>query len=497
MRIAIASFSDETMTFLDTPTTVERFEPATRRGREVIEGNRGIPTYINGFLRVLDAEGAEVVPILESRKAPGPFSGWITTECFDKYTGEIAQGLNAEGRVDGVLLALHGAMAVQGVPRPEAEICRRVRDVVGDEVPIMVTLDMHANEDEALIEVTDAVFVLKTYPHVDSQQIGEMAAECMVETLRGNFCPTQAMRRPGLVSPSMFQGTDDTPMRDIYDRCREWEKHPSVYGVSVGTGFAYCDVPDIGMFVIAVTHDDQVLADRVAQDVSDYCWSFRDAFARRLPDHREAVAQVMERVASGQSPIVIADGADRIGDSTWVLRELIEQGAENWAHHGIHDPRAAAELQATAQVGDRISMKIGGWYGPHSGEPVEISGTVEFMGRPEYELVGPMGKGARVKDGFVARINLGSNRHVVVADRTRGANDSSSLEAVGIDVAGLDIIPIKSRNHHRAYWSQVAEANVPIDAPGYREVVDLTELEYHNIPADVYPIGSRWRQNDP
>ena len=492
MRIAIASFSDETMTFLDVPTSVERFEPATRRGQEVIDNNRGVPTYINGFLRVLEAEGAEVVPILESRKAPGPFSGWITTECFDKYTGEIQQGLLSEASVDGVLLALHGAMAVQGVPRPEAEICRRVRAVVGDEIPIMATFDMHSNEDEELIEATDAVFVLKTYPHVDSQQIGEIAATCMIETLRGNFRPTQTMRRPGLVSPSMFQGTDDSPMKDIYDRCRQWEKQPNVYCVSVGTGFAYCDVPDIGMFVVAVTNNDQALAETVAQDVSDYCWSFRDVFARELPKPREAIAQVIDLVARGQKPVVIADGADRIGDSTWVLRELIDQGAENWAHHGVYDPEAAADLEATAKVGDHISLKIGGWYGPHSGEPVQISGTIEFMGRPEYVLVGPMRKGARVRDGFVARVNLGNNRHVVISDRTRGANDSSSLTAVGIDVDSLDIIPIKSRNHHRAFWSQVAKVNFPIDAPGYREVVDLTEFEYHNIPDDVYPIGARW-----
>ena len=495
MRIAIASFSDETMTFIDAPTPVERFEPATRRGQAVIDHNGEVPTYINGFLNVLDAENAEVVPILEARKAAGPFSGWITMECFDKYTGEIAQRLREAGRVDGVLLALHGAMAVDGVPRPEAEICRRVRGVVGPDVPMMVTLDMHANEDEELVEATEAVFVLKTYPHVDSQQIGEIAAECMVQTLRGSFVPTQAMSRPGLVSPSMFQGTDDSPMKDIYDRCREWEDHPGVFCVSVGTGFAYCDVPDIGMFVVAVTDNDPSLADRVARDVSEYCWSFRDAFTRQLPGPAEAVAEVMELVGRGEGPVVIADGADRIGDSTWLLKELIDQGSRNWACPGIYDPEAAAHLEETAKIGDEVTVTVGGWYGPHSGEPVEITGTVEFMGRPEYVLTGPMGRGARRKDGFVARINLGDNRHVVIADRTRGAIDASPFVAVGIDVDSLDIVPLKSRNHHRAYWDQVARVNFPIDAPGYREVVDLTELEYHNIPDDVYPIGSKWRDD--
>jgi microcystin degradation protein MlrC len=493
VRIAIASFVDETMTFLDEPTPTERFEPATRRGQAVIDENRDIPTYINGYIKVLEAEGAEMVPILETRKAPGPFSSWITTECFDKYATEIVEGLKAAGNLDGVLLSLHGAMAVTAVSKPEAELCRRVRAAVGPGVPIMATFDMHSNEDEELIDATDAVFVIKTYPHVDSDEIGEIAARCMVETVRENFRPTQALRRPGIVSPSIFQGTDDFPMKAVYDRCREWEKEPGVYCVSAGTGFAYCDVPDIGMYVVAVTNNDLALAEKVAQDVSDYCWSIRDAFARKLPKPKEAVAQVMEIVARGEGPVAVADGADRIGDSTWVLKELIEQEARNWAIPGISDPKVAAELEAHAKVGDRVKVKIGGWYGPHSGEPVEIDGVIEFMGRPEYRLVGPMGRGRLVRDGFVASVNLGTNEHVVISDRTRSAIDSAPFTAVGIDVSKLDIIVLKSRCHHRAYWDQVARVNFPIDAPGYREVVDLTELTYENIPDDVYPIGSKWR----
>jgi len=115
-------------------------------------------------------------------------------------------------------------MAVSGIPKPEAEICRRVRKAVGD-IPIMVTLDLHANEDHELAEAADAVFILKTYPHVDSEQIGEIAARCMVETVRGNLRPTMACRRPGILSASIYQASSSHPMKDIYDRAREWEKN--------------------------------------------------------------------------------------------------------------------------------------------------------------------------------------------------------------------------------------------------------------------------------
>ncbi|MCG8403316.1 MAG: M81 family metallopeptidase, partial [Firmicutes bacterium] len=157
MRIAIAGFSDETCTFCIDPTTIERYEPAVKRGEAVISSQRGIPTYINGYINELEAAGAEIVPIVYAQKTPGPFASWLTTDCFDKYANEIAAGLAAAGRLDGVLLSLHGAMAVTAVPKPEAELVRRCRRAVGPDVPIMVTLDLHANEDHELTDAADAV----------------------------------------------------------------------------------------------------------------------------------------------------------------------------------------------------------------------------------------------------------------------------------------------------------------------------------------------------
>lgn len=491
MRIAIASFSDETCTFCKEPTTIDRFEPATQRGQAIIDSNHGLPNYINGFLEVLNAEGAEVVPIINTRKTSGGFSSWLTTDCFDKYANEIAETLKAAGTLDGVLLSLHGAMAVTGVPKPEAEIVRRARAAVGN-IPIMVTLDLHANEDHELAEAADAVFILKTYPHIDSQETAMIAARCMVETVRGDFVPTMACRRPGIVSASIYQASAYHPMKDIYDRCREWEKVPGVYCASVAPGYAYADVVDIGMSVFVVTNNEMELAEKAAQDLSDLAWSLRESFTEPLPDAKEATQLAMKYVAGGIRPVVIADGADRIGDSTHMLKELLAQGAKNWVIPCITDPKAAKWLEANSKVGDRVSLSIGGWYDQFSGTPAEISGTVEYMGRPAYTLVGPMGKGARVREGFVARINLGDNRHVVVAERMRGANDSAGLTALELDYTTLDIVVLKDRVHHRAFWDSVSKVDIRTSVPG-QGPADLSILHYENAPDDAYPIGKKWR----
>ncbi len=491
MRIAIAGFSDETCTFCPEPTTIESYEPFALRGDALLEAARGIPNYINGYITVLEAEGAEIVPLVYAQRGGGSFTSWLTEENFEKYATEIQERLRAAGPLDGLLLCLHGAMAARGVPKPEAELVRRCRAVAG-RIPIMVTLDLHANEDHELTDAADGVFVLKTYPHVDSQEIGETAARCMVMTVRGEFKPVQALRRPGIVSASIYQASSYHPMKLIYDRCREWEKDPKVYCVSCAPGYAYADVVDIGMSVIAVTNNDQALADRVAQDVSDFAWTLRESLTRPLPKTKEGVAQVIKLVGQGTKPVLVADGADRTGDSTWILDELIKQGAKNWVVPGIADPKAASYLEQHHKVGDKVTVTIGGWASEFSGRPVEITGTIEYMGKPSFRMIGPMMKGQLIQEGFVARINLGGERHVGVSGHMRVPLDAAQITATGLDPEKLDIIVLKDRVHHRAYWDAHVKLDFPVDAPGLGPA-DLSILHYDNAPPDAYPIGANWR----
>jgi microcystin degradation protein MlrC len=491
VRIAIAGFSDETCTFCPEPTTIESYEPFALRGESLLRAARGIPNYINGYITVLEAEGAEIAPLVYAQRGGGSFTSWLTKETYDKYATEIAARLRDAGKLDGVLLCLHGAMAAEGVPKPEAELVRRCRAVVGD-IPIMVTLDLHANEDHELTDAADGVFVLKTYPHVDSQEIGEIAARCMVMTVRGEFKPTQALRKPGIVSASIYQASSYHPMKDVYDRCREWEKNPKVYCVSCAPGYAYADVVDIGMSAIAVTNNDQALAEEIAQDIADFAWTLRESLTRPLPKTEEGVAQLIKLVEQGTRPVLVADGADRTGDSTWILAELIRQGAKNWIVPGIADPKAAEYIQAHHKVGDRVTVTVGGWASEFSGLPVEISGVIEYMGEPSYQMIGPMMKGQPIQEGFVARINLGDNRHVGVSGHMRVPLDAAGITSIGVDPAKLDIIVLKDRVHHRAYWDGHVQLDFPIDAPGLGPA-DLSILHYDNAPADVYPIGANWR----
>ncbi len=496
LKITVASFSHETCTFCPRPTTVEDFEAGgVLHGEEVLEHARGIPSYINGFIKAADEEDdVELVGILAASRSRGGSSGsWLTEECFDKYSSGIADGLREAGDVDGVLLALHGAMAATGYPRPEAEVVRRARAAVGD-APIMVTLDLHANEDGELTDAADAVFILKTYPHVDSEEIGYTAAKCMIETLRGGFKPTMALRKPGVMTPSVYQGTGESPAREIMDRAREWERREEdCYCVSVAFGFAYADVPDVGATVIAVTNDNKALAEKIAEDVSGYIWSLREPFAgKKLPKTREAVAQAIKLAKADETPVIIADHSDRMGDSTHVLRELIRQGATEFCVATISDEAAIKKLMKS-RVGDTVQVKVGGHADKYSGDPVEIRGTLEYLGDLSYVLTGPMSHGDTRRLGASAVLGFGENNHVILTPTLHQVLDDAIFPAVGLSLDDLDLVAIKSRVHFRAFYNDAAGSIVVVDAPGLGPA-DLSQHTYENIPGDIYPVGEKWKK---
>lgn len=493
MRIAVASFSHETCTFCPEITTLEHWEEGEiRYGPDALDTEGEGQNYITGFKAA--AEGEEDVELLGVLRAGWPattgYGSWNTTEAFNVITNRICRRLEELRQVDGVLLALHGAMAVSNISRPEAEIVRRVREVVGD-VPIMVTLDLHANEDVELAHAADGVFILKTYPHLDSHEIGETAGRCIIETIRGDFEPEMAFQKPGIVSASIFQASEYPPMKHVYDRCREWESK-GVYCASVAPGYAYSDVPDVGASVFVVADGDRGLAEEAAEDISELMWSLREELTRDLPGAEEGVANVIDMVESGEKPVVIAYHDDRLGDGTHILRELIYQDAKNWISTGIADPDVLEMLNEEHQVGDEVTVEVGGWMHKISGEPVEITGTIEYLGPLEWVETGPMGKGAEREIDLIACIDIGDNRHVVVTERLYAPMSADPLKAMGLDLGDIDIVELKSRVHHKAYWDTWSEVDYPVDPPGLAPA-DLSNLEYDNLPWDAYPIGGKYR----
>jgi microcystin degradation protein MlrC len=480
LRIGVATFSHETCTFCPDPTGVAEWEfygPPVK-GEEILkEGG-----YIGGFVKAAkEYDDVELLGILSPRDAKGGSSGsWITQEAFDKYANGIASDLKAQGPVDGVYLAIHGAMAVTGVPKPEAELARRVRAAVGN-VPIVATFDPHANEDHEFLDAADGAFIVKRYPHYDSALQGERAMRYLRRVIKGEYKPAKATRKPGVITPSVVQGTGQSPSMEIMERARIWEERTNDVFVSVAFGFAYADVPDVGATVMVMTNNDQALADRIAQDMSDFIWKKREAFAgKKYPKVKEGVAEAVAAAKAGKTPVVVADHSDRTGNSTWILEEMIRQGAKKACVATISDAKAIDEIKAKAKVGDAVSLNVGGYADQYANKPVKIDGTVEYLDKYRQHAT-------------VAVLDYGEGNHLILTPVLHQVTDPGILEDLKIGLANCDYVVIKSRVH---FWrgfveDEVAKAVVVIDAPGLGPA-DLSGVPYKNAPvADLYPLGKK------
>jgi microcystin degradation protein MlrC len=491
IRIAVLHFSHETVTFLKNDTTIDDFiYPGSPAKGEALLGSYP-KSYMGGFVKMArEFDGVELVGI-ESPLWPrtGIGSGWVTEGAFETFAGKMIDGIKAEASFDGVYLCLHGAMAVRGVPRPEAELARRVREAVGSKAFIAATFDLHGNEDEEFLKYADMAFAVKYFPHYDEYLQGERAARTLVRAIRGDYTPTHVTIPVPVISPTVLQWTGASPWMDLGQRALVWEaREPDVY-VNIFFGFPFADVPDVGMTVQVLTNGNPELAARVGRDLSTAIWRLREALLTSTKIHSiaEGVALAKQAVADGNTPVVLADHSDRSGYATWLLREIVAQDLSNTLIATIADAKATAKLKAmAAKAGDSFDMEVGGLADESAGEPVRIQGTI---------LNAIEGYGQ-----FWVCIKFGRNNVLILTTYLMQIMEPFSLKALGLDISAFEVMAIKSRVHFRRGFDDngfaktilLVEPEQPflgttrLDGLPY-EYVDLTQYYPYGDPA--FPAG--------
>lgn len=482
-RVAVATFSHETCTFCPGgDVTVEDWERVSPPlgGADLLDSGG----YIGGFAHMAADYGD--MELIGLRSPVGVFGGssrsWNTRETFEHFLDLMIEDLEAALPVDGVFLALHGAMAVRDVPRPEAEIARRFREAVGPDVPIAASFDLHGNEDGEFLRWADFAMTTKRYPHYDAALQGERAARALHRTMEGRYTPTTASRKPGIITATVLQWTGASPSMDIMERARRWEARVDDAYVSVFYGYPWSDVPDVGATIHVMTNEDQELADAIADDMNDFFWRVREDFALGdfpLPD--EAAQIVSRAVARGETPVAVGDHSDRPGDATHILRAFEAAGISNVLYGAITDPgvlEALAEEGATE--GDAFDMAIGG-FTPSGGTPYPIQGTLLYFGEGlSYDRVAVVGFG----DGNV----------VIIAPTYTQVTSPGRFEFIPVDLETFDVFVVKSRVHFRRGFDETgfAPTIVVVEAPGpFVGTTFLDALPYKHVNLDnLYPFGT-------
>lgn len=446
IRIAVLQFSHETVSFLKYDTTIDDFtyEGSPARGEALLKTSPN--GYMGGFTQVAgEFANVELVGIespLGSKRGSG--SGYLTQATFEHFVGKMVRELKEQGPFDGVYMSLHGAMAVRDVARPEAELARRVREVVGPKAFIAATFDPHGNEDEEFLRHANLAFCIKYYPHYDGHLQGQRAARMLIRSIRGQYKPVSATRKPPIHTASVLQWTGKSPWMDIVQRALVWEaRMPDVY-VNFYYGFGFADAADGGMCFEVITNGNPELAKYIANDMAMTAWRKREELVGGTPvlTHAEGVAQAKVAMAAGRWPIVLADHSDRTGYATWILDEVIRQDLSDTLLCTVADKDLIEKLRARGvKVGDPFDEEIGGRVDVSAGAPVRVKGVI-------HAVSGGAGSRSRGNQLWVS-VKFGKNNVVVISPNLVQITDPFIIRSLGLAPEDYKAFAIKSRVHFR------------------------------------------------
>ncbi|MBI1896916.1 MAG: M81 family metallopeptidase [Acidobacteria bacterium] len=470
-RIAVAGILHESNSFSTVKTNWADF--TIRRGPEIAGEWKLSNHEVAGFLAGAEKYDFEMVPVMVASATP---SGPVTDDALDRLAGELIERLRAAAPLDGILLALHGAMVTESEPHGDAEILRRLRSALGDKIPIVVTHDFHANIPPEVVERSTALITYKENPHVDQRERGLKAAELLARTVAGKVRPVQRLVKPPMLYNIRFQYTSVPPLRPIVDATRELEKNPKILAASVSGGYQYADVPWVGPSAVVVTDGDPELAEREAKRLSEMLWATRDRLKLELPD---AAAAVKIAASEVKHPVVLVEMGDNIGggspgDATFLLSELVRQNVSGWVV-ALADPEAANKA-ASVGVGGSFDAMVGARTDRLHGDPVRIRGRVKSLHDGRFLETQPRHGGHRYYDqGLTAVIEVeGSTRDLpsllMLTTRRQVPFSLHQLISCGIYPERQRILVVKAAIAFRAAYEPVAARIIEVDTGGVTAV---------------------------
>jgi microcystin degradation protein MlrC len=490
MRVAIGGIMHESNSFSPAPTDLQAF--SVQRGQDILAWWRESYHEVGGFIEGSDQYGYEVFPTLMAHATP---SGKVTAETFETLVGELLERLKNAPPLDGLLLALHGAMVSEIYPDGDGEIVRRVRETLGDGFPIVVTHDYHANISEQVVKHSTALVVYKTNPHVDQRERGLQAAGILARTMRGEVRPVQALCKPPMLYNIIHHNTSAEPMRSIMQAGRDLEHQPGILAASVAAGYQYADVYEMGPSAVVVTDGDADLAQHEAQRLSDLLWNARDRLAFRLPDAAEAVRLAME---SRQTPVVLVETGDNIGggssgDSTFILAELLRQKAEGWVVV-LADPQAV-QACIRAGIGASVTLPVGGKRDRLHGETLIVHGRVKSLHDGKYVETEPRHGGQRYRDqGLTAVLEIQPSLPelsslLVLTTQREPPTSLHQLLSLGIDPQRQQILVVKAAIAFRAAYEPIAGRIIEVDTPGLT-AVNPARFTYQQVRRPLHGLDA-------
>ena len=498
--ILLASFQQETTTLNNQLTERSDFEECMEwEGEEILEQHTDTETYDGGVIDAARRHGVHVIPSISTR---APTGGRVSKEAYQHYTNQIVSDVEANVEdLDAIVLTLHGAMVPEDMKDGEGPLIKRVRDVVGTDIPIAVSLDLHALTTDLMIEAADVLVTVENYPHDDMRVTGDRAATLAIRSAREEIDPKMTIERVPLLPQIPKMLTYRGPMSEVEAKARELEEKEGVVKINVNPTHQHADVPQTSFAFHAVTDGDPELSQQVCEELGQMAWEMRQEFVGEYPDAKAGVKEGIELARNPTndvpSPALLVDVGDNVGgggsgDGTVVLRELLEQGVDRAVFGSVWDPESVSEC-IDAGVGERTTLTaLGGKTDDINGEPLEdFEVYVKAITDGRFKNTGTFRGGALNTLGRTALIRCGDDDaiSVLLTERRHSPNDAEIWRHVGIHPEQEPLLAIKSVNHYRADYEGFVDPDriITMDTPGLFPI-DLTDIGFESLHRPIFPL---------
>jgi microcystin degradation protein MlrC len=490
-RVGILGLLQESNTFLPIKTGRAEFAAdVLARGAEVRERFHDAPHEIGGFFAGLDLERLEAVPLFAARALP---YGVIEKDVFAELVATMLEELCRTGPLDGLLVAPHGATVSEDWLDADGHWLRQVRDAVGPDVPIVGTIDPHANLSEEMVSACDALVAYRTNPHLDQRERGIEAARLLARTMRKEVRPRMAAAFPPLAISIECQATDESHCEPLCRYAKRLRAAPKVLATSLVLGFPYADVPEMGSSTIVVTDGDQWLAQQYADEFGIALWERR----RELVGQPLAIEVAIDQALAAEPPVCLLDMGDNVGggspaDGTWLAQALVARRIEK-AVIVLYDP-ATVQLAEVMGQGARARLRIGARGGPSSGQPLDDVFTIRWLGDGRFTESRPTHGGFTSFDqGRTAVLTTDAGPTVVVTSRRMVPFSLSQLRCCGLDPSAFRILVAKGVHAPVAAYREVCRTFIRVNTPGLT-AADMSSFNYARRRKPMFPFepDCRW-----
>ena len=488
--VLTAEFAHETNTFNVRKTDLDAFVAhGLYEGAAAIEARGDANTELAGFLDRSREYGWDVVHTISTDAEP---AGPVTRVAFDHIAGKIIDKAKELGSgLDGILLGLHGAMVTEYSQDGEGELLERLRQVLPRRIPISVTLDPHANVTAKMCEHADILLSFKTYPHVDMRETARHAADLLQQAMAGVVRPKTLLVRCPMLEEANAGRTDMGPMIKWIAEAKQHEMTPGALAASINGAFPNADIAEVGPTVVVTYEGDPAPHKAFAERIAEEIWNNRANILNTFYTPAEAAQLALDY--EGDQPLIIAEyadnpGAGAYGDATALLDALLRAKVSNVCFGPMVDPEAVRVL-SQMNIGDSASISLGGKSDSRfGGAPLKVNATLLHLSDGKLIGTGAQLGGLELTFGPTVVIKIDGIAVLVVTERSQ-LRDQQQFRAFGIEPTAYRVIVVKSMQHFRADFEQIAGRIIVCDS-GALCTMDYSKIPYRNVPRPIYPLDA-------